>query len=160
MRKALTSVVAILLTSVLFFALVACEKSDPYANLQLDIEQVARDIRDSGKFVDELERLDDSAVPFIYDLGSPVKAVVYAGSAATPEEIIVAEYESAEACKAGYDKVNAHLSEQRDTFDDYNAEYRPLLNEPLFVQAGKYLIYCVSNDYNASKEALSRYIEG
>lgn len=141
-------------------ALASCQKADPYANLKLDVEQVALEIRDSSKFVDDLERLDDATVPYIYDLGSPDKIVVYAGSGATPEEIIVAEFGDADARAAALEKLNAHLTEQRKTFDDYNTEYRPLLDKALLVQAGKYLIYCVSDDYDSSEAVLSRYIEG
>lgn len=159
MSKVRSIAFALLLAALAALALSACGNESPYTNVQLDVEEVAREIRDNGKFVDTLERLDDEAVPYVYDLGSPVKAVVYAGSGATPEEIIVAEYADEQARAAAYEKINAHLNSQRKTFDDYNAEYRPLLNEPLFVQAGKYIIYCVSDDYNASQAVLSRYIE-
>ncbi|MGI6203140.1 MAG: hypothetical protein ACOYID_07040, partial [Eubacteriales bacterium] len=77
MRKARITSIVFILTAFVAFIFSACEKADPYANLQLDIEQVARDIRESGKFVEELERLDDEAVPYVYNLGNPVKAVVY-----------------------------------------------------------------------------------
>lgn len=151
-----TSLVLSLIAS---FVFVSCEKSDPYADLKLDVEKVALDLRDNGKFVEELDRLDDATVPYVYDLGSPDKIVVYTGSGATPEEIIVAEYDDADARTAALQKLNDHLTSQRKTFDDYNAQYRPLLDSPLLVEVGKYLIYCVSDDYNASEAVLSRYTE-
>jgi hypothetical protein len=159
MRKARITSIVFILTAFVAFIFSACEKADPYANLQLDIEQVARDIRESGKFVEELERLDDEAVPYVYNLGNPVKAVVYAGSGATPEEIIVVEYADEQARADGYKKLSAHLSSQRETFDDYNAEYRPLLDEPLFIEAGRYIIYCIASDFDASKAALNQHID-
>jgi len=159
MKIPATKTLALIFT-VLLLALFACEKADPNANLELDIEQLARDLYENGKFVDQLERLDDAAVPYAYNLGSPVKAVVYAGSAATPEEIIVAEYENEESASAGYDKIKTRLADQRKTFDNYNAEYRPLLDDPLFVKLGKYVIYCVSNDTNAAKAVFDRYTKG
>jgi|GEM_PF-682067 hypothetical protein len=150
---------ALVLSVIASLILVACEKSDPYADLNLDVEQVALDLRNNGKFVEELDRLDDDTVPYVYDLGSPQKIVVYTGSGATPEEIIVAEYDDADARAAALQKLNDHLTSQRKTFDDYNAEYRPLLDNPLLVEVGKYIIYCVSDDYDASEAVLSRYTE-
>lgn len=155
--KVFVSLLLIAAISVLAFS--ACNKTDQYADLQLDIERVALEMLEKGKFIDTLERLDDEAVPYVYDLGSPDKIVVYAGSGATPEEIIVAEYSDPNARAAAYEKFDSHLNEQRKTFDKYNAEYRPLLDDPLLVQAGRYLIYCVSDDYNASKAVISQYIE-
>jgi hypothetical protein len=158
MRKLNTVVFLFIIAALSALAFSACEKADPFANLQLDIEKVALDIHENGKFIDDLERLDDATVPYIYDLGNPDKIVVYAGSGATPEEIIVVEYPDPGARAAAYEKLDSHLKEQRKIFDDYNAEYRPLLDDPLIVQAGKYLIYCVSDDYDTSEAVLSRYI--
>ncbi len=149
--------IAVIMLAAIVFTFVSCEKKDPYANLEIDVEKFALDLRDNGKFLEELERLDDKNVPYVYDIGTPDKIVVYAGSGATPEEIIVAQFDDAAARSDAFKKLNDRLAAQRKTFDDYNAQYRPLLDNPLVTEVGKYLIYCVSDDAGASQAVLSRY---
>lgn len=159
-RNRITAAALLLITAFsLTLTFVSCKESDPYADLELDVEQVALDLRDNGKFIDDLERLDDATVPYIYGFDDADKIVVYAASGATPEEIIVAEYSDPTARSAALEKLDDRLAAQRKTFDSYKPEYRPLLDSPLLVELGKYLIYCVSDDYDASEAVISHYIE-
>lgn len=148
--KKITALALVLLTVLL--ALVSCTKAQP--EISLDIENLAQ-LLSGVNYVEQLEKLDPSVVTTLYGFTSGAKnAVVYGASGATPEEIIVAEYETEDEAKTALEKYEKHLASQKETFNDYNAQYRPLLDNPVLQQAGKYIVYCVSNDGAAAQAVL------
>ena len=154
MKKTIAAAL-VLLTVLLAFA--SCTK--PQAPLTIDIEKLAKDL--SGvSYVEQLEALDPSVVTTLYGFTSGAKnVIVYGASGATPEEIIIAEYEDENTAKSAVEKFEKRLSSQKTTFDDYNAEYRPLLDTPVLQQAGRYIVYCVSNDHAAAQAVLDGYLK-
>ena len=150
----LTAIALAILT--LTFCTVACRQQEK--DITLDIDQLAKALSEV-KYVDEMVKLDDAVVATSYALTSDAKkAVVYGASGATPEEIIVAEYEDIASAKAAISKYSDRLAAQKKVFDTYNAEYRPLLDQMILQQAGKYIIYCVSSDYTAASKIVDSYI--
>ena len=55
-------------------------------------------------------------------------------------------------------KYEARVASQKETFDSYNAEYRPLLDDYLLRRVGKYIVYCVSDDAKAASAALDEFL--
>lgn len=150
--RLLASVLAILTLALCFSA---CAKED---TVTIDIEKLAKELS-KVKYVDDMVKLDDAVVSATYALTSGAKkAVVYGASGATPEEIIIAEYESANAARDAMSKYSDRVAAQKKTFDTYNAEYRPLLNQMILQQNGKYIIYCVSSDYDAAVKIVNSYV--
>ena len=128
------------------------------AEVTIDITALGNDLS-KVQFVDpDMAAIGADIVTSRYGFtSSAVKVVAYGGSGATPEEIIVAEYETAAKAKDAFSGFQSHLSSQKSTFDDYNAEYRPLLDTPILEQIGKYVIYCVCDAQSQAQAVLDSY---
>ena len=132
--------------------------SDGAKEVNIDISALAAELASSVTFADELEPVDTDVIAALYGFSDAKSVVVYAASGATPEEIIVAEYETQEGAAAALGTLNNRLSSQKTTFNDYNTQYRPLLDKSIVRQIGRYVVYCVSSDYDKSVEILNKYI--
>ena len=134
----------------------ACSSTE--AEVTLDITALGTDLS-KVQFVDpDMALIDSAIVTSRYGFtSSSVKVVAYGGSGATPEEIIVAEYESSAKAKEAFDGFKSHLDSQKSTFDDYNAEYRPLLDTPILEQIGKYVVYCVCDAPTQAQAVVDSY---
>lgn len=154
MKKIIRLAASVLAVLSLALCFSACQKE---TNVTIDIEKLAEDLS-KVKYVDDMVKLDDAVVEASYALTSDAKkAVVYGASGATPEEIIIAEYESANAARDAMSKYSDRVAAQKKTFDTYNAEYRPLLNQMILQQNGQFIIYCVSSDYDAAVKIVDSY---
>ena len=132
----------LLVLSAILTLFAACSSTE--VDVTIDVAALGTDLS-KVQFVDpDMALIDAAIVTSRYGFTSAaVKVVAYGGSGATPEEIIVAEYESAAKAKDAFSGFQSHLDSQKSTFDDYNAEYRPLLDSPILEQIGKYVVYCV-----------------
>lgn len=132
-----------------------CTPAEP--EVTIDIEALATDLS-KVPFVDEMVAISAESVAARYGFTSgATKVIVYGGSGATPEEIVVAEYASASDAKNGHEKFKDHLDAQKTTFDDYNADFRPLLDTPVLEQIGKYVVYCVCDEPSRAQAVVDSY---
>lgn len=155
MKKILS--LALALTFVLFtFAACGGNTAKTYS---FDVSELAKLLSEKGKFVDALAEVDADVVSTAYGFSSAKNVKVYASGGATPEEVIVAEYEGEAAAKTGMDEFNKRVSAQKTTYSTYNPQYRPLLDDLLLKQVGKYVIYCVSSDNTAITAEFETFLE-
>lgn len=155
MKKVLSVVLAIS-ALLCIAALAGCKKEKEY---NIDIEALASDLS-KIKYNDEITKVGDTVTSNL--IGSYVngaKKVVYysSSSGATPEMIITAEYETATDAANGLKQLQKLVNEKKNTFDNYNAEYRPLLDSIVFENVGKYVILCVSGDNSAAENIVAEY---
>lgn len=118
------------------------EKSD---NVSFDLEQLALKISTDVPFDDELIRLQDDAAALVYKFGGN-STVVYAGSGATPEIIIVVECTDSSEADSAADKMKVYIDEQITLFADYNPSQLPKLESAVCGVYGRYAICAVSDD--------------
>ncbi len=141
-----------LLTLVLAFA--SCTKDQP-ADVTLDLDALGTALS-KVRYEDILVALtDETVLNTAYPVtAGAVKKIVYGGSGATPEEIILCEYENADEAAKAKTRFENHLNGKKETFDTYNAQFRPLLDDAILEVVGKYVIYSVSADAAAAKTAI------
>lgn len=138
-----TRIFSLLLVLPLLLCIFASCGEGTKTDVTIDITALSTDLA-KVSFVDEMVALSAEAISARYGFAASASSViVYGGSGATPEEIIVAEYASEADAKSAMAGFEEHLEAQKTTFDDYNAEYRPLLNDTVLEQIGKYIVYCV-----------------
>jgi len=141
-----------------FLFICSCSPADKYADAELDTEVLVSAMQNGLFFDDELVRLDDELVAQKYNFGGN-KTVILAGSGATAEEIIIVEYSDAPSAKNGLEKLNSHLSEQKNLFKNYNASEMPKLESALCRTYGRFVIYCVSSDTAAAENIIDSCIK-
>ena len=155
MKRIIALTTTIIVLAALFTSCGNAKKD--YSDIVLDVSALASELANKSTYVDELAPVDEELVKTLYGFADTEKTVIYASGGATPEEVIVAEYSSADAAKAGLQVFNDRLSAQKKTYDTYNAQYRPLLDDILLEQIGKYVVYCVSSDNSAAVAAFEAF---
>ncbi len=158
MKKILSFILTVSALLCMTCMLYGC-KNDTKKEYDIDIEALASDLS-KIKYNDELAKVDANAAGNI--IGSYVngakKYVFYSSSSgATPEMIVAAEYESESDAENGLKQLKKLVDEKKKTFDSYNVEYRPLLDNIVFENAGKYVILCVSGDTSAAEGVVAGY---
>lgn len=118
------------------------EKSD---NVSFDIEQLALKLSTDVPFDDELIKLQDDAVSLVYNFGGS-STIVYAGSGATPEIVIIVECTDSSEADNAVAKIKTYIDDQITLFTDYNPSQLPKLETAVCGAYGRYAICAVSPD--------------
>lgn len=154
MNLIMNKLTLILTVIIIAATIISCsEKTAEYVNVTFDTEQLAVKLCSDVPFEDELMRLGDDVVGLKYNFGSD-SAVVYAGSGATPEIIIIAKCADAEAAEAAVLKIKDYIDDQITLFTDYNSSQLPKLESAFCRAYGCYAICVVSGDSAAAQSTI------
>lgn len=114
-------------------------------HVSFDTELLALKLSTNVPFDDELIRLQEDAVSLVYNFGGS-STVVYAGSGATPEIIIIVEYIDSSEADNAVAKIKTYINDQIKLFADYNPSQLPKLESAVCSAYGRYVICAVSPD--------------
>lgn len=142
MKKLIIILALIITMSVIVSCGSETEKSE---HIFFDIEQLALKLSTDVPFDDELIRLQDDAVSLVYNFGGN-STVVYAGSGATPEIIIIVECTDSTEAESAAAKIKTYIDDQITLFTDYNPSQVPKLETAVCSAYGRYAICAVSDD--------------
>lgn len=138
--------------------------SDTSAQVQTEasvrtVGEIAEALADTCTFSESLTRNDAYLAnhPFGFSaLGDKlVSYTAYVPAGIIPEEILVFETADASDTQAIVDKLNAYVAYQSSEYASYAASQVPKLDDPVIVTHGNFVIYVISADNAAAKEAVS-----
>jgi len=132
--------------------------SDKYVNLNFNINLLGNDLLENAEFDDELVELDETLIHTLYNFGKSEAIVVYSGSGATAEEIIIIENDTSDNAKAAYNQLKSYLQKKKINFKDYNPAEMYKLENPVLKQYGKYVVYCISKDNDKVQNIINKYV--
>ena len=132
------------------FALGSCTQAGPE---DLDIEALAHKLGTEIVYDDELVRLSDDMVKKVY-VFSADQLVVWAGSGATAEKIIVGQAESAAAAKRLEEEFKNYLDAEIKRYENYVPAELVRLDDAVVMRSGRYVAYCVTADYRVAEEII------
>lgn len=141
-------------------AFCSCGNTEDYSDKVIDVNALASELNEKLTYVDELAPVDENIVSALYGFKGTVELVVFAAGGATPEEVIVAEYASQDDAKAALKEFEERAESQKKIFDTYNPEYRPLLDDMVLKQLGKYVIYSVSSSNANASDIIDSFFKG
>lgn len=158
MKKWFKKIGAMLLAGAMAALLFAGCSSD--ADVTIDVNALADDLRSSVTFNDDITKIDDAGIAMLYkdlDADLVVNQAVYASSGASTEEIGV--FEAADAAGAEQIKtaVEARIQSQIDGYSDYGPDQVPRLNDTVLQTVGKYVIFCASDHNDQAEAAIEKY---
>lgn len=151
MRKIIFISLAVIMLFIAAFTF-SCGGKSEAADYTFDIQRLALMLTADIPFDDELIRLEDDAVSLMYNFGG-INTVVYAGSGATPEVIIITECGDGEADEA-VGKMKKYIADQITLFTDYNASQLPKLQTAVCEAFGRYAICVVGPDSAAARTVI------
>ena len=131
-------------------------------NIQIDIDELAAKIMETGAFTDDLAKIDSEMIKDDYGFtNEEIKEIVsYQGSGATSEEIVILQVNDKSNLNSVKEKINTRLTERREAFESYLPEEVFKINNNILEVKGNYIIMCISNDSNKVNEAINNYIKG
>lgn len=137
--------------------------SDTSAQVQTEasvhtVGKIAEALADTCPFSEALTQNDAYLAnhPFGFSaLGDKlVSYTAYVPVGIIPEEILVFETADASDTQAIVDKLNAYVAYQTSEYESYAASQVPKLENPVIVTHGNFVIYVISADNAAAKEAV------
>lgn len=147
-------IVVIVIGGYLFF-----NKQDE--NIQINIEELATQISQSGSFEDSIAKVDNEIVMEAYGFSNEEinEIVSYQGSGATSEELVILQATDKSQLNSIKDKISNRLTERKEAFESYLPEEVFKIDDHLLDIKGNYVILCISNDSSKVEEVINNYIK-
>lgn len=147
-------IVVIVIGGYLFF-----NKQDE--NIQINIEELATQISQSGSFEDSIAKVDNEIVMESYGFSNEEinEIVSYQGSGATSEELVILHATDKSQLNSIKDKIGNRLTERKEAFESYLPEEVFKIDNHLLDIKGNYVILCISNDPSKVEEVINNYIK-
>ncbi len=144
-------------TLMLLFLMGGCSSGQ---TKEIDINQVANDLKNEITYTDELSKLTDDMFDSVYKIDRSLvkQAIAYTSSGATAEEIVAIEMNQAEDVKTAETALKDRIQYQKDGYSDYGPAEVPKLDNAVIKSSGTYIFMSVSDDHAKAEEILNRYL--
>ena len=129
--------------------------------IQINIEDLASKILQSGAFEDELIKVDSEMIMKDYNFTADEveEFVSYQGSGATSEEIVILKVKDKSNLNSIKDKINARIEERKEAFQSYLPKEVGKIDNNVLRVEGNYVIFCVSNDSSKVNQIINDYVK-
>lgn len=130
-------------------------------NIQINIQDLASKIAESGSFEDQLMQVDSEMVMEDYNFSSDEinELVSYQGSGATSEEIVILQVKDKGKINDVKSKIDTRLAERKEAFESYLPEEVGKIDNNILKVEGNYVILCIANDTNTVNNVLNENIK-
>lgn len=158
-KKVLIIGIIILIVVIVIGGYLFLNKQDE--NIQINIEELATQISQSGSFEDSIAKVDNEIVMEAYGFSNEEinEIVSYQGSGATSEELVILQATDKSQLNSIKDKISNRLTERKEAFESYLPEEVFKIDDHLLDIKGNYVILCISNDSSKVEEVINNYIK-
>lgn len=148
------------LTAVLVLAAGVLSGCGGTAAVTIDTGALADDLCSGVSWKDQLGEIELDKALSLYGIQADAVASgkVYMGTNATAEEIAVLEAASADQVAAIQNGLEARVEAQLASFQSYNAEEVPKLENPVLQTKGNYVILCVCDNKAEAEKIIDESI--
>lgn len=146
------------LAAVMMMGLAGCGGSQ--ADVTVDPVALADDMKTAVTFQDQLSEVEISKVLTLYGIDSEIvdSGKAYLSTNATAEEIAVIQAKSSEDAVTVQTAVQNRVASQLQSFESYNANEVPKLENPFIETVGNCVILCVCDDKAEAQAVLDDYL--
>lgn len=143
----------VLAAALICLALVGCGKAEK----ELDMEALANELLEGGVFEETLYPAEESAVPLLLDFETECEGLVYVGTGATAEELVLFRGNDEDEAKQLKENLSEHLADRTEQYSGYLPEEAYKLESAILQQYGNYVILCIAADASAAEEIIGSY---
>ena len=124
-----------------------------------DIALLPDEIMKSARFTDKLDQLPAEVVPLLYgiDTADYSTGIVYAGTAATAEEIAVFKAVDAAAADRLFQAVQKRVDDQLEVYKSYGPAAAMTLENAVTAKRDDYVVMVICSDSAAAKKIVDQY---
>lgn len=128
-------------------------------NAVVDIEAIFKDISTKIIFEDTMEIVSDDYSEMLLSIPATMyeDCILYMGGGATAEELLIFKSAKKEQISEIKNSLTTHLADQKAAFEGYDPEELKILSSAIIASNDSIVIYCVSQDANAAKNAITAY---
>lgn len=158
MKKKIAIVIVIVLIIIAVLGIII---NNSNKSIQINIEDLATKIAESGAFEDEIAKIDSEMIMSDYNITTDeVEGFVsYQGSGATSEEIVILKVKDKSNLNDVKDKINSRIQERKQAFQSYLPEEVGKIDNNILRVEGNYIIFCVSNDSSKVNQVINDYVK-
>ena len=158
MKKKIAIVIVIVLIIIAVLGIII---NNSNKSIQINIEDLATKIAESGAFEDEIAKIDSEMIMSDYNITTDeVEGFVsYQGSGATSEEIVILKVKDKRNLNDVKDKINSRIQERKQAFQSYLPEEVGKIDNNILRVKGNYVIFCVSNDSSKVNQVINDYVK-
>ena len=138
-------------------ALAGCGQA---AEAEVQLDELAFQIRDSVESSEELYLLDEGIARELFGAPEDAQCVAWAGAGATAEELAVFELPDEAAAGTLVSSLRSRNDERIDDYADYLPDEVPKLQNTLLLSSGRYVLLCTAPDTAGAREAWDAAFEG
>lgn len=155
MNKKVIGILTIIIIVAIIGAIIYFNKKNN-ENVEINIEELATKIIESGAFKDELSQIPDEIVMEAYGFTTDEiqEIVSYQGSGATSEELVILQAKSKEDMNNIKEKINIRLEERKEAFESYLPEEVFKIENRVLETKGNYIILAIAQDTNKVEETI------
>ncbi len=153
MKKTLAVLLAVLC---LASALCGCGGSSKKA---MDPQALADDLLANASFTDSLSQLDAAVIPAYYgvDTADYTSALVYCGTAATAEQIVIFEAVDSAAAERLLSTLQSFIADKIEAYKSYGPAAAMSLENAAVKAIGNYVVAVVCSDSDSANAIVEQY---
>lgn len=161
MKKKIAIIIIIIIIIAIIAVLAMIIVKNNNKTIQINIEDLASKILQSGAFEDELIKVDSEMIMKDYNFTADEveEFVSYQGSGATSEEIVILKVKDKSNLNSIKDKINARIEERKEAFQSYLPKEVGKIDNNVLRVEGNYVIFCVSNDSSKVNQIINDYVK-
>ena len=130
----------------------ATQETEASATVEVDIEAAATTLSQNVTFADTMTRVQDAVAGVtILKSSEDTKVVLYQGNGELADEILIMEAVDETVAAAELAVAQQHVTDKKDSFQDYHPEQAQKAGKAIVVQKGKYVIVCITDDVDNAK---------
>ena len=155
MNKKVIGILTIIIIVAIIGAIIYFNKKNN-EDVEINIEELATKIIESGAFKDELSQIPDEIVMEAYGFTTDEiqEIVSYQGSGATSEELVILHAKSKGNMNNIKEKINIRLEERKEAFESYLPEEVFKIENRVLETKGNYIILAIAQDANKVEETI------
>lgn len=154
------NIIVILIISVIIIMIEAKFIAKEQKKIVVNMQEVAIELIKAQIFEDDLSQIDRENIIKKYNFNNEkIKDIVsFVGTGATSEEILIIELFDLKDINETKEIIQSKIEERKIDFQNYlpNEVYK--LENYNLESKGKYIVLCISNNYDKASEIINKYI--
>lgn len=112
-------------------------------------------------FDTKLEKMEDSvAQSMITTASENTRTELYMGEGTSADELLIVTVEDEDQMDQEIENVQKHLTDMRQSFQDYLPKEAKKIDDAVILQRGKYIVACVSGDKDTAGSVIREQLKG
>ena len=112
-------------------------------------------------FDTKLEKMEDSvAQSMITTASENTRTELYMGEGTSADELLIVTVEDEDQMDQEIENVQKHLTDMRQSFQDYLPKEAKKIDDAVILQSGKYIVACVSGDKDTAGSVIREQLKG